>query len=55
MVTILISAAFACAALIRGGEGGGGGAYKREALTSIWIPKGPSLTTWNTVLNFFMN
>ena len=54
MVTILISAAFACAALIRGG-GGGGGAYKREALTSIWIPKGPSLTTWNTVLHFFMN
>ena len=51
MVTILISAAFACAALIRGG----GGAYKREALTSIWIPKGPSLTTWNTVLHFFMN
>ena len=54
MVTILISAAFACAALIRGG-GGGGGAYKREAPTSIWIPKGPSLTTWNTVLHFFMN
>ena len=53
MVTILISAAFACAALIRGG--GGGGASKREALTSIWIPKGPSLTTWNTVLHFFMN
>ena len=50
MVTILISAAFACPALIRGG-----GAYKREALTSIWIPKGPSLTTWNTALHFFMN
>ena len=41
MVTIIISAAFRGAALIRG-----------EALISMWIPKGAALIRGSTVIRF---
>ena len=40
MVTILISAAFACAALIRGGGGGGGALIRERRSLQFGYPKG---------------